>query len=267
MPLFIAAILGVIQGLTEFLPVSSSAHLVLWGRFLGLSEPKVGFDVFVHFGTLVAILLYFRRDIWRLLSSLGSKREGAADDRRVLLWLAVSTVVTAAIGIAAEDWIDTLFGCPLSAAVMLLVTGNLLFLSDRFAPGARTAAQLGLPRSVWLGLAQAFALFPGISRSGTTIVAGLGAGMNRAEAARYAFLLAIPAIGGAAVLKLKDMLADPIVSPGAYLAGGLGAFLAGYAVIGLLLNLVRRQKLRYFAWYCWAFGLVSIGLFATGAVR
>jgi len=267
MSLIVATILGLIQGLTEFLPVSSSGHLVLWGRFLGFAEPKVGFDVFVHFGTLLAILLYFRRDVWRLVRApFAGARDGAAEDRRLLLWLLVSTVVTAVVGIACEDWVDTLFACPLSAAVMLLVTGNLLALSDRISPRERTAAQLGAKRSVWMGLAQSFALFPGISRSGTTIVAGLAAGMRRDEAARYAFLLAIPAIGGATLLKLRDITADSLISPLAYALGGLAAFISGYAVIGLLLRLVRRQKLRYFAWYCWAFGLVSVVLLVTGAV-
>ena len=268
MPLFIAIALGVVQGLTEFLPVSSSGHLVLWGHYLGFAEPKVGFDVFVHFGTLLAILLYFRRDVINLVRApFAGSRPGAAEDRRLLLWLAVSTVVTAAIALALEDWIDLLFGCPLSAAVMLLVTGNMLLLSDTFPSGQRACSQLGLKRSTALGLAQTFALFPGISRSGTTIVAGLAAGLRREEAARYAFLLAIPAIGGATVLKFKDMLADPAISPLAYALGGLAAFLSGYAVISLLLRLVRRQKLRYFSYYCWAFGLVSIVLLSTGVVR
>ncbi|MCD4829949.1 MAG: undecaprenyl-diphosphate phosphatase [Candidatus Cloacimonetes bacterium] len=264
---FIALILGIIQGLTEFLPVSSSGHLVLWGRFLGFDEPKVGFDVFVHFGTLLAILLYFRRDVWRLMRApFAGSRDGAAQDRRLLLWLAVSTFITAVIGLLCEDWVDRLFMNPLLAAIMLLVTGFILFVSDRIPTHERTAAQMGWFRAAWLGLAQTFALFPGISRSGTTIVAGLAAGLRRDEAARYAFLLAIPAIGGATVLKFRDMIGDPAISPLSYALGGAAAFISGYAVIGLLLRLVRRQKLRYFAYYCWAFGLVSIVLLLSGVV-
>jgi undecaprenyl-diphosphatase len=252
-------ILGLIQGLTEFLPVSSSGHLVIWEQFMHFKSPDLSFEVMLHFGTLFAVILYFWRDIVQLLTSLFVKGDAEmAARRRVLLYLAVSTVITGTVGILFSDTFERLFQTPRFCAAMLLVTATLLLLSDRVKTGSMEMGYMGWVRALIIGIGQAIAITPGISRSGTTIVTGVFCGLKREDAARYSFLLAIPAIGGAALLDFKDMAA---LAPGVglgYALGALTAFISGLVVIRFLIELVKRRRLIYFSIYCYLFGIISL---------
>ncbi len=261
--------LGIVQGLTEFLPISSSGHLVLGEHFLGINSVDTSFEVFLHLGSLLAVILYFFKDILELVQAfLPIKNEKfpekQVNNRKIVFYLVLSTIVTGAIGFFFKDFFEGLFGKPLVVAILLSVTGIIIFLSDTIRFDHIHASDMGFWRALVIGLSQSLAILPGISRSGTTIATSLFIGVKRSEAARYSFLLSIPAILGAAVLQMdvfsnldQSMLMN-------YLIGGLGAFVSGFLVISMLLNLIRKRKLKYFAYYCWLVSLVSLVLILTG---
>jgi undecaprenyl-diphosphatase len=256
-----AVFLGLIQGLTEFLPVSSSGHLVIFEEFLHFTRTDLSFEVFLHFGTLFAVLIYFRKDIYALVASLFVKGDAeTAARRRVMLYLAISTVITGALGLMFNDLVESMFQSPRFCASMLFVTGAILLASDRMRPRSLPMGRMGWLRAVIIGLGQAIAITPGISRSGTTIATGVFCGLDRADAARYSFLLAIPAILGAGLLDLRHVSSLPSDVVLGYLAGALAAFLSGLAVIGWLIGLVKRGRLVYFTIYCWLFATVALFL-------
>jgi undecaprenyl-diphosphatase len=250
-----AILLGLIQGLTEFLPVSSSGHLVIAQEEMGLQGPQIAFDVLLHLATLLAVLLYFRRDITRLLASLLPGGEPAS--RRVVGLICLATIPTGIIGVGIDHYGKALFGSATFAAAMLLVTGLILVAAEQTRPGRVAMEGLSWVKALLIGVAQGLAVLPGISRSGSTIAAGLAVEMDAVAAARLSFLISIPAILGAVTLEGRD-IAAVAASAGALVpmaAGALVAFVSGLMAIYLLLKLVARRKLWPFSVYCWAVAL------------
>jgi len=246
-----AALWGLIQGLTEFLPVSSSGHLVLVPAIFGFDEPSLAASVMLHLGTLLAVVAYYRRDLLRLVH-LRTDPEA----RRILMLLAVGTIPAALVGLTLEGPIETVLSEPWMVAVQLMVSGAILVFALLVARGVRRLAEGRWPDGVVVGLAQAFALIPGISRSGMTITAGMAQGFQRSEAARYAFLLSIPAIAGAGLLEGLDLLKYGGFTWGLLVGMGVAA-LTGYLAIALLLRALARVGLIPFAAYCLVFGAVA----------
>lgn len=249
------ALLGLLQGLTEFLPVSSSGHLVLARAVLGVTVPGAALEAAAHLGTLLALLLYFHRDLAHL--AVRARRRG--EERRYVGLLVLGTVPVAVVGILAHTAIERAFGSPSVVGWMLLVTAAVLVVGDR---RARRAARdrVRVTDAVAVGLAQAAALLPGISRSGSTVAAGFTLDLRPAVAARYSFLLAIPAIAGASAFALVQVAGHPAVD-WAGLAVALGcAFASGLAAISLFLRIVRAGVLWPFAPYCAAIGLAVLAL-------
>lgn len=287
METFQGVILGIIQGLTEFLPVSSSGHLVLVQRLFGLNEPELFFDISVHMGTLAAVLIVFYKDIqaiivsmFRLLSLFFRKRlsffhgfkdpdtsEFGIDDSN--LWLALLIVIgsipTAFLGLMLHKVADRLFSSVIIVGCMLIVTGFFLWATRRIkrhgaiSPDFSIKKQgFSINKALVIGLVQGMAVIPGISRSGSTIVAGLFLGLNRETAARYSFLLSIPAIMGAEILSLKDSFSNPAVMDNVTLLGTFSSFVVGYAALRILLYVVKEGQLHFFAPYCWTIGVLAI---------
>lgn len=255
MNLFDALLLGLLQGVTEFLPVSSSGHLAIAQHFLSdFSQPGVLFDVLLHVATMGAVILYFRRECLLLATAPFRRDDEAVLYRRLLLLLMVGSVPTAIIGLLFKDFFQGLFHNLTAVALMLLVTGTLLFVSERFRRGIRKEDQLTWKDALLVGTVQGGAIIPGISRSGSTIAALLLRGVDGETAARFSFLLALPAIFGAALLSIGDMTAVAAADMPSYMAGMLAAFGAGLLSIHLLLAVVRRKRLFAFAIYCWLAG-------------
>ncbi len=250
--MFEAAFWGLIQGLTEFLPVSSSGHLVLVPALLGLDEPGLEITAVLHLGTLVAVVAYF----WRELLAAARFRSDP-DGRRLLLLLVIGTIPAAVLGLLFESALDDLFEEPRRVAVALLVTGLVLLGTRWLDGGDRTAAAARPADAVVVGLAQAAALVPGISRSGVTMSAAMGRRLTRAEAARFAFLLGVPAIAGAGVLQARD-LADQGGLTAEVLVGAAVAAVVGYVSIAWFLRLLQRTGLAAFGVYCLALGTASL---------
>lgn len=246
-----AAVWGLVQGLTEFLPISSSGHLVLVPAIFGFEEPGLAASVMLHVGTLLAVLAYFRRDILKLFHL---RRDPEA--RRILLLLVIGTIPAAIVGLALNGPIEAVFTEPWLVAIALMVTGVVLLFSLLVARGTRLLAQARWTDGLVVGLAQAFALLPGISRSGMTITAGMAQGLQRREAARYSFLLSIPAIAGAGLLDGLDLVESGGFSAD-LLVGMVVAAVVGYLAIALLIRVLVRVGLLPFALYCLAFGAVA----------
>jgi undecaprenyl-diphosphatase len=250
-----AILLGILQGLTEFLPVSSSGHLVIAQAMLpGFAQPGVVFEVLLHAGTMAAVMVYFRRECLQLASAPFRPATESRPDRKLLLLLAAGSVPTAIIGLLLKDHVETLFENLTVTSLMLLITGVLLFVSERFRGEGRREADLNLRDALLVGLVQGAALLPGISRSGSTIAVLLLLGVAGETAARFSFLLALPAVAGATLLSLRELSVLPPGTLPVYLAGAGMAFLVGMVSIHLLLAVVRRKRLVAFALYCWLVG-------------
>lgn len=256
-----AVILGVTQGITEFLPISSDGHLILVPALFGWKRFGLGFDVVLHAATLLATIAYFHRDVWRLILGLFSKKEERAGDRRLAWIILAATVPSALIALALEPMVEAVETMPMSSQVtitgwFLIITAILLTLAEVCARRSRHTIEasetIPLKHALAIGVAQAFAVAPGLSRSGTTIAAGVGLGLKREEAARFSFLLSIPIIGAATA---KKVLLDVIVGgealpPALPLTVGLiTTALVGYGAIALLLPYVRKHSLAAFAIY------------------
>ena len=261
--------LGIVQGLTEFLPVSSSGHLVLLQRFLRLEMgADVAFEVFLHLGTLLAVLIYFRKLILDLALALFKWRDSPQNqahryNRALIMYILAATLGTGLIYLIFGDWFESLYDQPLIVAFMLLVTGAIVFASDYMKGGSIPSVSMGLTRSVIIGLVQGLAIIPGISRSGSTIGASLFCGLKRKDAASFSFLLSIPAILAA---NLKEFKVFASLQPSQffiYLGGFVSAFGVAWLVISLLINMVQRGNLKYFAYYCWGVGVLSIILLVS----
>lgn len=260
-------IIGIVQGLTEFLPVSSSAHLIFIQKLLGV-ESSLAFDTFLHLGTLLAVLWFFRADIYKMLHawwlSIGDLlqhrfMEGLyADVYKSLAWYVIlATIPVAIVGVLFESQVDALFaGALYVPAFFLFVTGTILYLSQRIASGKIDMSRLGWFQSLFMGLGQACAILPGLSRSGTTIAAGLVAGLDKEFAAKFSFILSIPAIFGAFIIQLKDIGSSMSVNGFAVVLGFAAAFISGYLAIKWLISLIQNKNLDIFAYYCWIVGIV-----------
>ena len=250
-----AIVLGLLQGATEFMPVSSSGHLVLVPWLLGWGSPGLVFDTVVHWGTLVAVLAYFWRDWIELIGAWlrGLVRWDWRDPLARLAWLLIlGSIPAAVLGFLFEDFFESLFGKPAWVAFFMLVTAALLTLGELLGKRRRSQADLGWLDAILIGLAQASAIAPGISRSGATISTGLFRGLERDAAARFSFLLATPIIFGAGLFKLTDLgaMADPAGQILGLVAGFLAAAVAGYVCIWALLRYLQRGRLYPFAVYC-----------------
>jgi undecaprenyl-diphosphatase len=241
-------ILGAVQGLGEFLPISSSAHLILVPRYFGWEDGGLAFDVALHLGTLLAVTVFFWKDLWRLAQAVA--HPGAptgADDRRLAGRLLLATVPGAIIGMALEHRVETVFRSPLLVAWTLIGMGLVLAAVDYLSNGRKSLAEITWPLALLIGLAQGLAVIPGISRSGITITVALLLGVQRKDAAKFSFLLSIPIIAGAGILKCKEILHSPDKA-GLFL-GFAGAAVLGFLAIGFLLRYVQTRRYTPFAVY------------------
>jgi undecaprenyl-diphosphatase len=246
-----AILWGLVQGLTEFLPISSSGHLVVIPEFFGREAPGLTTSVVLHAGTLLAVVFYFWKDLMRLT------RWGEPDVRRSLAILAVGSIPVAVLGLAFEDWFDEAFSQPRWAGYALLVTGVILLISTRFRGGTRNFEDAKIPDAVMVGAAQALALIPGISRSGSTITMGLMRDFSDEGAIRFSFLLGVPAIAGATVKQLFNVSFDLNLE---HLVGFVASAISGYLAIALLVAALKRFGLGPFAAYCFVVGALAIAL-------
>jgi undecaprenyl-diphosphatase len=276
MTLLEAIILGIVQGITEPLPISSSGHLVIIPALVpGFQPPGVAFDVLLHLGTLLAVGFFLRRQIGELIVSLmpckarkklakGMTAGEKTANRRMVLWIMIATFLTGAFGFPFKDRIELLFESVEMTACMLLITGVLLWGSDRVKTNNRRMVDMDLKDAIVLGLVQTAALIPGISRSGSTITFGIFRGLERETAARFSFLLSIPAIGGAAILKSADLMRFTASDLPALGAGFIAAAVTGFFSLKLLFIMVNRTGLAPFAWYCWLIGSATLIVRAIG---
>jgi len=258
-----AIILGAIQGASEFLPVSSSGHLVIAQELLGVRLEGSGllaFDVCLHFGTLIAIVAVFWRDIVEIIRAFVKPCETSevSQARRLGLMIVLGTVPAVIAALLFADFFESLVSNPMAAAAMLLVTGAILWMTRFSREMGEGASGLKWWRSIVIGCAQAAAIIPGISRSGSTISAGLFLGLDRTLAARFSFLLAVPAIAGAMVLNVDDLAALSSDILLAVIIGTIVSAIVGFACIKWLLSLIRRGHFSVFAYYCWTIGIAAI---------
>ena len=260
-----AIFLGVVQGLTEFLPVSSSGHLLLAQYFLGMDKERFGlpFDVALHLGTLVAVVGFFWRDLLRLASAFGRSltmpgRDLADPDQRLAYLILASTVPAAVIGYLLEDFFETAVRSPWVVVFNLLFVGVLFIVAEGVGSRTRRADKLRFSEAVGIGLAQAAALVPGISRSGATMTLGLFLGLRREEAARYSFLMSVPIIAGAGSLQLAQVVSAGMDTEEAivFSAGFLSSAAVSYLAIRFFLRFVVHHTLRVFAYYRFALAAV-----------
>ncbi|RJX24682.1 MAG: undecaprenyl-diphosphate phosphatase [Dethiobacter sp.] len=251
-----AILLGLLQGLTEFLPVSSSGHLVLAQSFLNIKQPGVTFEVMVHFGTLMSIIRVFRKDLCSLFRSFKSKME----ERKFLVLLIIGSIPTGLMGILLQSFFIGIFDKPLIVGFMLLITGFIVLAISRVNINTKTIKNMNIWDAVVIGIFQGIAIIPGITRSGSTILGALCRGLNRDTAIRYSFLLALPAIAGATILELRNLLKF-VESPEFFFPNVLAmltAFFSGILAITVFINLLKRGKFHYIAYYCWFLGILTV---------
>lgn len=285
MNLLQALFMGLLQGVTEFLPVSSSGHLAIFKNLFGVAtDTGILFDVLLHMGTLVAVVVAFYKDIYKLVLETCSiiydlvqnakifiENKKTGEDhryirivhnnyRKFVVLIIVSTIPTAFIGYMGKGLVEVAGQNLLAPGIGLLITGILLLVVDFTKAGNKIPKDVTYANAMWIGICQGIATFPGISRSGMTITAGLLNGLNRKFAVKYSFIMSIPAILGAMVLELKDIGGSGVtLALGMnYLAGTIVAGVVGYFCIRAMLVLVRKKKFRYFAYYCFLIGVVSI---------
>ena len=262
-----AVVLGIVQGLTEFIPVSSSGHLVLVPHFLGWQfskEQAFVFDVLVQWGTLVAVCVYFRQELYAIAAAfvrgIVRRRPFADPDARMGWYLALATLPAVFIGLLWKDEIEQAFASPKMTGLFLLGTAALLLIAELAGRRCRSMQELTWQDSLWIGFSQALALLPGISRSGATLAGGMTRQLDRSSAARFSFLMSVPVMLGAGVLAVKDLLAlpaaDSFVLP--LLAGFLAALVSGYLAIRWLIAYLSRHSLYLFAAYCAGLGIIVL---------
>jgi undecaprenyl-diphosphatase len=267
MPLAHVIVLAVVQGLTEFLPVSSTAHLYLSSWLLGWKAESLDFDISLHIGTLIAVLVYFLPDWIQIIGQGLGMNFGSDEDlklNRGLLWLLVIGTIPAGIaGVLLNKYAESTWRNPILMASMMIIVGILMWLADRGARHMRHIASIHLPDALAVGLAQAFAVIPGVSRSGSTISAGLARGLTREAAARFSFLLSTPIIAGAAAKDLYDTYKESglhgFVNPTFLTAIAVSA-VTGWLVIAWFLHYLRRSSLMPFVYYRIIFGIIVLAL-------
>ncbi|SHH24988.1 Undecaprenyl-diphosphatase [Thermosyntropha lipolytica DSM 11003] len=256
---FEAFILGMVQGLTEFLPISSSGHLVLFQHLFGLKDVPLAFDVLLHIGTLIAVFIAFWEDIVSILKKPFDK----------LTFLILVGIIPAGLaGYFLEDYVAMAFESLLVVGIGLIFTGAILKISENYANNRiliKQAEETSFKDAFFIGIMQALAILPGVSRSGSTIAAGLFAGLDRDFAARFSFLLSIPVILGAGLLQLKDLpFKGETIDLIPYGVGFLSSIIFGYLAIKVVLRLVRGGRLSVFSYYCWGVALLSLILYFAG---
>jgi undecaprenyl-diphosphatase len=263
MEIYQGVLLGILQGITEFLPVSSSGHLILGQHFFNMTESMLAFDISVHTGTLAAILLVFFKDIKAICVSI-LKPTSTKSDIKLILLIITGSIPTAILGFIIKIWENIIFSSLLLVGCMLMVTGTLLWLT-RNKQNTQISENEIIKTSNFtfksafiIGAVQGIAVIPGISRSGATIATGLFTGLDRKMAAKFSFLLSIPAIIGAELLQLSESMHQPIIITKATVFGTLASFITGCMALILLLKIIDRGKLHLFAPYCWALGFSVI---------
>jgi undecaprenyl-diphosphatase len=256
-----AVILGLIQGLTEFLPVSSSGHLIVARRLFGIEEPMLAFDIILHLGSLVAVFIVFWETIFGLIKK---------PFQNMTYMIIIATIPAVIVGLFFQDQIEVLFAGGTFLALCFIITGLLLLYSDSVRNNDKSDDDMRLPDALFIGCVQAIAIAPGISRSGSTIAAGLHRGFSRETAARFSFLLSIPAILGAALLMIIEISGSSesylwiLPDLGPIIFGFLTAMLSGYLAIRFMLDLIKKCKLRYFSIYLFALaGFLLVDIFLT----
>lgn len=266
-----AIILGLVQGLTEFLPVSSSGHLALLQHFFGVNaDDVVLFTVLLHVGTLISVFIMYHKDIWELIVELGltikdlctgkGLRLSERPMRKLGVFIIAATIPTAVIGFAFNDFFESLYTGIMFIGFGFLFTGTILFLSEKFGSNSRDLDKMNFRNAIFVGIMQGIAICPGISRSGSTIVGGLTTGLKRELAVRFAFLISIPAIMGSAILEGKDALEAGIDTSiiGPILVGMVIAAVSGVLAIKAMIKVVSDKKLKYFSYYVWVLGAAVI---------
>ncbi len=270
MEIYKAVILGIIQGLTEFLPVSSSGHLVIFQNFLKVQEPALFFDISVHFGTLCAVFIIFFKDIRLMISALykfcagfitGKKNSSEINEDKNLKFaflIIAGSVPTAVIGLLLHTVSERLFSSIVSAGCMLLLTGVILWSTKNIKENVFEIKRFSFFKAFFIGIVQGLAVIPGISRSGSTIASALHMGIDRENAAKFSFLLSIPAILGAQILSIKDILSGAVVLDAGIIIGTVTAFITGYFSLILLIKIVKKGRLYFFAPYCIVIGIIAL---------
>ena len=266
MPLFEALIFGIVQGITEFLPISSTAHIVITELLFGYNFPGLAFEIFLHIASVFAVIAYFRRELWAVITGFFSYFNRKTAENKVHfrfgIFIIVATVITGIAGLLLKNLVVDVMKTPPFIAGALAVTGTFLILIERFKKyGDRRENKMRLLDAVIVGLAQTVAVLPGISRSGATLIAGLWVGLERETAVRYSFLLVIPVILGSTVLSVGDISGAilDVVGFGPLLVSFLASFLFSLVGIIWLINFLKKGRLIYFALYCY---LVAILVFA-----
>jgi undecaprenyl-diphosphatase len=266
MPLYQAVVLAIVQGLTEFLPVSSTAHLVLFPWFAGWKDPGLTFDVALHAGTLVAVVIFFWRmwvDMLKAAAGLGDSQNPEVQQNRRLFWLLVIGTIPAGVaGLAFEKQAESAFRTPLVIGFALIVVGLIMWWGEAVSRDSESLKEVSLWDSIGVGIAQAFAVIPGVSRSGSTMTAGLFRSMKRETAARFSFLLSTPIIAGAALKKGLEVrhegLPPDMKMP--FLAGIVVSAIVGYIVIGWVIRYLERRTFKVFVIYRIALGVIVLAL-------
>ena len=271
MSYFQAILLGLIQGLTEFLPVSSSGHLALLQHFFGVKADEVLlFTVMLHVGTLVSVFIMYHKDIWELIKELGltikalctgkGLRLAERPVRKLGVMMIVATIPTAIIGFAFNDFFESLYSRILFIGIGFLITGTEMYIAEKIGSNTREIAKMTFGNAILVGVMQGIAIYPGISRSGSTLVGGLAGGLKREFAIRFAFLISIPSILGSALLEGKNALEAGIDTSvlGPIAVGMVIAAVSGVLAIKAMIKVVSDKKLKYFSYYVWALGAAVI---------
>lgn len=275
---FEAVVLGLLQGLAEFLPISSSGHLALAQNLFGVEADKVLlFAVLLHLGTLIAVFVAYWKDIWELIVELcvtirdlctgkGLRLE-ERPVRKLGVMIIVATIPTAVIGLLFNDFFEGLYSSMVAVGIGFLITGVLMFLAEKMGAANRDIRKMNCRNALFIGVLQGIAIYPGISRSGSTLVGGLTTGLKREFAVKFAFLISIPSILGSVVLEAPKALEGDLDAAllGPILAGMLVAAVSGYFAIKTMIRVVSNKKLSYFSYYVWVLGLCTIGYGLLGA--
>lgn len=263
--IFYHFILGAVQGLTEFLPVSSSAHLVITQNLFGFKEPQLFLDVVLHLGTVTAVVIFLWKDILRIMAGAlkglvslfrGENPVRSNPDFFLALCIVVATVPTGLAGVLFKHKFEAMFGSLLMVGVFLMVTGCILFTTKYFTAKRRRA--MTVLDSLLIGVAQGIAICPGISRSGITISTGIFRRLDPVAAAKFSFLLSIPAILGAALVQAKDLGSVSAAGLSYIALGFISSAVFGYISLSILIGMVKNYRLHYFSYYCWAVGAVTV---------
>lgn len=263
MSIFEAILFGIVQGVTEFLPISSTAHIIITQRLLDLDLPGLGFEVFLHLGSVLAVILYYRRELLQLIKGFFAYISKKEDADRVhfnyVLFIIGATVITGVLGLLIQDVVDQWMKGSVFIAIFLFLTGVFLIVIERFHhEGKRSEKQMTWLDSLIVGLGQSLAVLPGLSRSGTTLIVGLWIGLNRETAVRYSFLLSIPVILGSTVLTLSDVSIEMFqsIGTGPLIIAFISTFLCSLLGIKWLIAFLRQSKLVYFALYCFLLAIL-----------